>query len=57
MGDFEIALVYTMSCEGLTTSYVDLTLCRASTRDMSDSARYAAIVEEQRISAAARNLL
>lgn len=54
MTDLEIALVCVPSCDGITTAYVDLALCRASTRDMRESSRYAAIVREQLVSASAR---
>lgn len=56
MTDLEIALVCVPSCDGLTTAYVDLALCRARTRDMRESTSYAAIVKEQRVSAVARSI-
>jgi hypothetical protein len=56
MTNLEIALVCDPSCDGLTTAYVDLALCRASTRDMRESASYAGIVQEQRVSAIARDI-
>jgi hypothetical protein len=56
MTNLEIALVCVPSCDGLTTAYVDLALCRARTRDMRESSSYAAIVQEQRVSAMARDI-
>jgi hypothetical protein len=56
MTNLELALVCVPSCDGLTMAYVDLALCRAGTRDMRECSSYAAIVQEQRVSAMARVL-
>jgi hypothetical protein len=56
MTNLEIALVCVPSCDGLTTAYVDLALCRAITRDMRESASYAGIVQEQRVRAMGRDI-